>query len=419
MIANPLFLWKICCIIGHISVREACFPRTETNSGPFRALTGGFSMKKILVAALALVMLMTACCAVAEDTVKIGGLSPLTGAVAVYGLAVQAGVDYAVDEINANGGVLGKQIEFVWRDDQGDPAYAVSMFNQLVGEDIVALVGAVTTAPTIAVFNEAAKTGIPAITASASAYEVTNAGNNVFRACFLDPYQAGIAAQFCKDYLGAETVAILYDNANDYTLGLYEAFTAKAAEIGLEVVAVEVGVAGQADYSAQIGKIADAEPDVIYAAEYAQELAVMLPQMFDAGLDETPLVGPDGFSGVDSQVGEDVGLLANCYYTSAFSLGASSDVAKAFIEGFKAKNGSDPTLFNALGYDAMKIMAQAIENAGSTEKEAIVAALDATDIEGATGHMTFDDHNDPIKSVFVISFDDEGKEQLEDTIDPS
>ena len=144
-------------------------------------------MKKILVAALALVMLMTACCAVAEDTVKIGGLSPLTGAVAVYGLAVQAGVDYAVDEINANGGVLGKQIEFVWRDDQGDPAYAVSMYNQLVGEGIDALVGAVTTAPTIAVFNEAAKTGVPAITASASAYEVTNAGNTVFRACFLDP----------------------------------------------------------------------------------------------------------------------------------------------------------------------------------------------------------------------------------------
>ena len=392
MTANPLFLWKICCIIGHISVREACFPRTERKNRPFGAVTGGFSMKKILVAALALVMLMTACCAVAEDTVKIGGLSPLTGAVAVYGLAVQAGVDYAVDEINANGGVLGKQIEFVWRDDQGDPAYAVSMYNQLVGEGIDALVGAVTTAPTIAVFNEAAKTGIPAITASASAYEVTNAGNNVFRACFLDPYQAGIAAQFCKDNLGAETVAILYDNANDYTLGLYEAFTAKAAEIGLEVVAVEVGVAGQADYSAQIGKIADAEPDVIYAAEYAQELAIMLPQMFDAGLDETPLVGPDGFSGVDSQVGDDVGLLANCYYTSAFSLDSTSDVAKAFIEGFTAKTGAAPTLFNALGYDAMKIMAQAIENAGSTEKEAIVAALDATDIEGATGHMTFDDH---------------------------
>ena len=121
-------------------------------------------MKKILVAALALVMLMTACCAMSEDTVKIGGLSPLTGSVAVYGLAVQAGVDYAVEEINANGGVLGKQIEFIWRDDQGDPAYAVSMYNQLVGENIVALVGAVTTAPTIAVFNEAAKTGMPAST---------------------------------------------------------------------------------------------------------------------------------------------------------------------------------------------------------------------------------------------------------------
>ena len=375
-------------------------------------------MKKFFVTLLALVMLMTSVTAMADGAVKVGGLSPLTGAVAVYGLAVQAGVDHAVEEINAAGGVLGQPIDFIWRDDQGDPAYAVSMYNQLVGEGIDALVGAVTTAPTIAVFSEAAKTGMPAITASASAYEVTNAGNNLFRACFLDPYQAGIAAQFIKDNLGCETVGIIYDNANDYTLGLYEAFVAKAEEIGLEVVATEVGVAGQADYSAQISKLSDAEPDAIYAAEYAQELAVMLPQIFDAGLDETPLVGPDGFSGVDGQVGSDVHLLANCYYTSAFSLDSTDEVAKAFIEGFTAKTGAAPTLFNALGYDAMKIMAAAIEAAGSTDAAAIVAALDATDIDGATGHMTFDDHNDPIKSVFVISFTDEGKEALETVVNP-
>ena len=375
-------------------------------------------MKKFFVTLLALVMLMTSVTAMADGAVKVGGLSPLTGAVAVYGLAVQAGVDYAVEEINAAGGVLGQPIDFIWRDDQGDPAYAVSMYNQLVGEGIDALVGAVTTAPTIAVFSEAAKTGMPAITASASAYEVTNAGNNLFRACFLDPYQAGIAAQFIKDNLGCETVGIIYDNANDYTLGLYEAFVAKAEEIGLEVVATEVGVAGQADYSAQISKLSDAEPDAIYAAEYAQELAVMLPQIFDAGLDETPLVGPDGFSGVDGQVGSDVHLLANCYYTSAFSLDSTDEVAKAFIDGFTAKTGAAPTLFNALGYDAMKIMAAAIEAAGSTDAAAIVAALDATDIDGATGHMTFDDHNDPIKSVFVISFTDEGKEALETVVNP-
>ena len=376
-------------------------------------------MKKFFVTLLALVMLMTSVTAMADGAVKVGGLSPLTGAVAVYGLAVQAGVDYAVEEINAAGGVLGQPIDFIWRDDQGDPAYAVSMYNQLVGEGIDALVGAVTTAPTIAVFSEAAKTGMPSITASASAYEVTNAGNNLFRACFLDPYQAGIAAQFIKDNLGCETVGIIYDNANDYTLGLYEAFVAKAEEIGLEVVATEVGVAGQADYSAQISKLSDAEPDAIYAAEYAQELAVMLPQIFDAGLDETPLVGPDGFSGVDGQVGSDVHLLANCYYTSAFSLDSTDEVAKAFIEGFTAKTGAAPTLFNALGYDAMKIMAAAIEAAGSTDAAAIVAALDATDIDGATGHMTFDDHNDPIKSVFVIGFNEDGTETLKTVVDPS
>lgn len=376
-------------------------------------------MKKLLVAVLAFALAMTSCFALAEDTIKIGGITPLTGPAAVYGLDVQAGVDYAVEEINANGGVLGKQLEIIWRDDQHDPATAINMYNQLMDEHVVAVVGPTTTAPTIATFAVAAKDNMPCITASASAYEVTDPGNNLFRACFLDPYQAGIAAQYAAETLGAKTVGIIYDNANDYTLGLYDAFVLKADELGLEIVATEIGVAGQADYSAQIGKLADAEPDVIYAAEYAQEIAIMLPQMFDAGLDETAIIGPDGFSGVDVQIGSDVELLANCVYTSAFSLDSTGEVALAFIDGFTAKTGEAPALFNALGYDAMKIMAQAIEDAGSTEKEAIIAALDATDIEGATGHMTFDDHNDPIKSVFIIGFSEDGSETLKTVVDPS
>ncbi|MBP3655143.1 MAG: ABC transporter substrate-binding protein [Clostridia bacterium] len=376
-------------------------------------------MKKILVAVLALALMMTACLASAEDTIKLGGISPLTGPAAVYGLDVQAGVDYAIEEINANGGVLGKKVELIWRDDMHDPATSINMYNQLMDEKVVAFIGPVTTAPTIAVYDVAAKDNIPCISPSASAYEVTNAGNNLFRACFLDPYQAGIAAQYAVESLGAKSVAIIYDNSNDYTLGLYDAFVAKAGELGLEIVATEVGTAGQADYSAQISKLADAEPDAIYAAQYAQEIAIMLPQMFDAGLDETPIIGPDGFSGVDGQIGEDVHLLANCVYTSAFSLDSTGDVAVKFIEGFTAKTGAAPALFNALGYDATMIMAQAIEKAGSTDKDAIIAALDATDIEGATGHMTFDDHNDPIKSVFVIGFNEEGAETLKTVVDPS
>ena len=379
---------------------------------------GDFLMKKLIVAVLVLAMTMTACLA-AADTMKIGGISPLTGPAAVYGLDVQAGVDYAVAEINANGGILGQQVEIVWRDDQHDPATSVNMYNQLRDDGVVAFVGPVTTAPTIAVYAVAGKDGMPCITPSASAYEVTNGGSNLFRACFLDPYQAGIAAKYAKEVLGAETVGIIYDNSNDYTLGLFDAFTKEAEALGLEIVAVEVGVAGQADYSAQVGKLADAEPDCIYAAQYAQEIAIMLPQMFDAGLDETPIIGPDGFSGVDTQIGENTELLANCVYTSAFSLDSTGAVAVSFIDGFTASTGHAPALFNALGYDAMMILAQAIETAGTTEAAAVVAALDATDIEGATGHMTFDDHNDPIKSVFIIGFDAEGNETLMTVVDPS
>ena len=260
-------------------------------------------MKKFLAMVLALAMMLTMASAAMAETLKIGGIAPLTGAAASYGLEVQAGVNYAVEEINANGGLLGMQVEVIWRDDVHDPATSVNAYNEIVN-DVVAFVGPVTTAPTIAVFNVAAQDGTPMITPSATAYEVTDGGNNLFRACFLDPYQAEIMAVFAKETLGASTAAIIYDNANDYTIGLADSFKAKAAELGIEIVAEEVCVAGQADYSAQMDKIADAAPDVVYVAEYYEDTAVMLPLAYEAGLDETPLLGADGWTGLAAQVGD-------------------------------------------------------------------------------------------------------------------
>lgn len=374
-------------------------------------------MKKFLAMVLALAMMLTMASAAMAETLKIGGIAPLTGAAASYGLEVQAGVNYAVEEINANGGLLGMQVEVIWRDDVHDPATSVNAYNEIVN-DVVAFVGPVTTAPTIAVFNVAAQDGTPMITPSATAYEVTDGGNNLFRACFLDPYQAEIMAVFAKETLEASTAAIIYDNANDYTIGLTNSFKAKAAELGIEIVAEEVCVAGQADYSAQMSKIADAEPDVVYVAEYYEDTAVMLPLAYEAGLDETPLLGPDGWTGLAAQVGDEVEYLQNCYYSDSFSNEAEGEVAKAFVSGFTASTGAAPAGFNALGYDAARLMLHAIEVAGSTDAAAIVAALDATNYECATGVITFDDHNDPIKSVYVKSYNEDGSEKLVTRVDP-
>ena len=404
MTANPLFLWKICCIIGHISVREASFPALKEKTGPSGAVTGGFSMKKILVAALALVMLMTACCAVAEDTVKIGGLSPLTSAVAVYGLAVQAGVDYAVDEINANGGVLGKQIEFVWRDDQGDPAYAVSMFNQLVGEGIDALVGAVTTAPTIAVFNEAAKTGIPAITASASAYEVTNAGNNVFRACFIDPYQGSVAASWAIDKLGYKTAAILYDISSDYAQGFRQYFVEYFEANGGKIVADESHNSGDTDFRAQLTNIKKANPDCILLPGFYKEVALIAKQARDLGIDAT-LLGGDGWQ---SETLNEMGGKAIDGSYVVNHLDDNDPAVQPLKELYRETYGQDATVeLNAyMGHDAFLLLCAAIEKAGTADPEKVAEAMTQVEVQGLTGtiRMSPEDHNPAGKEAAIQQY---------------
>ena len=361
-------------------------------------------MKKLLCVLLVLALTLGMGSAALAETIKVGGIAPLTGPVAVYGLLVQAGVDLDVEELNAAGGVLGNEVQMVWMDDTHDAVEAVNAYNQLVSEGISLLIGPVTTTPRLAVAARAAEDRMPMITASATAYAVTDPGDNIFRACFLDPFQAEAMAQYAFDSLGAKKVAVLYDNTNDYSIGLYESFVSKAESLGLEVVAAESAVEGDADYSPQLIKIADAEPDAVYLCYYYETAALVLRQSVDVGLEAT-IMGADGWAGIQDQVADDVSLLDNAIYTDSFSPDDDSPEAKAFVTAFEAKYGSTPANFNALGYDAAKIMFSAVEKAGSLDKEAVIAALKATSLDCVTGHITFNDHNDPIKAAYVMGFE--------------
>jgi branched-chain amino acid transport system substrate-binding protein len=362
-------------------------------------------MKKVLALVLTLVLLLGATSALA-DTIKIGGIAPLTGSLSVYGLLVQAGVNLAVDEVNQNGGIAGNQVEVVWLDDTGDAVEATNEYNQLVSDGITALIGPVTTTPTLAVSTRAAADNMPMITASATAYDVTSAGPNVFRACFLDPFQAQLMAQYAAESLKATKVAVLYDNTNDYSIGLSDAFQAKAKELGLEVVDVEAAAENDADYTPQLSKIAEAAPDAVFVCYYYETAALVLRQAVDVGLDTT-MMGADGWTNIEQQLTDAPELLNKAVYCDSFSADDQSPAAQAFVKAFTEKNGQAPAGFNALGYDAAKIMFNAIEKAGAgADKQAIVDQLKATDLEAVTGHITFDDHNDPIKSAFIKGFKD-------------
>ncbi len=369
-----------------------------------------------LLVAVALI-LSAAAPALAEDVIKIGGIGVLSGDYSKYGLAVQEGVNLYIKQANAAGGVLGMQVEIVWEDTQADPAFAISAYNKLVEQDgVVAIVGGVLTGETKALAEVSAEDGMPQITPSATAYDVTTGRPNVFRTCFLDPFQGNAIANYMAKE-GVKKVAVLYDNATEYSNGLYEAFKAKAEAEGVEIVAAEAAAYGERDYKTQLTTIKNANPEAVFLPYYGADAAMILAQAKDIGLD-VKFYGADGISDIVDLV-TDKALLTNLVYTDHFTTDADSEKAVAFVKDFQAEYGKMPSIaFSATGYDAAMVLLSAIQAAGSVDKEAVVAAIKATNLSAVSGNITFDDHNDPIKSAFLLTFDAEGNKKFLTQVDP-
>ena len=390
-------------------------------------------MKKFVCMALVVVMAM-ACLvgcgssapaseggsgAASADTIKIGWLGPLTGGVAQYGEAVKSGVDLYVEQLNAAGGINGKQVELVVYDEEGDSTKAVTGYNSLMDDGVVAVVGSVTTAPTVAVVTEAFADNTPMITASATAIDVTyNADQdtvytNMFRSCFIDSFQGVTMARFAKEEMGAATAAVLYDNGDTYSTGVYEYFVNQCAELGVEVVATESYASGSVDFSGQLTNIAAADPDVLFLPVYYNDVALIASQAADAGITAT-MLGVDGWSSVLDSV-SDPALVEGAYYCSGYSVEDTRELVVNFLADYAAKyDGKVSNMFGAQGYDAAWILCNAIAAAeesgaeyGSDEyKQAVIDAMAATDSEFVTGHVSFDDHNDPQKTAAIIQITD-------------
>ena len=378
------------------------------------------TMKKVLCMVMALAMVVAlGASASAADTIKIGWLGPLTGGVAQYGEAVKSGVDLYVEQLNAAGGINGKQVEIVAYDEEGDAAKAIAGYSSLMDAGVVAIVGSVTTAPTIAVVSEAFYDNTPMITASATAIGVTyNAESdqvytNMFRSCFIDSFQGVTMAGFAQEVLGAATAAVLYDNGDTYSTGVYEYFAKQCAELGLEVVAVESYASGSVDFSGQLTNIASANPDVLFLPVYYNDVALIAAQAADAGITAT-MLGVDGWSSVLDSV-SDPALVEGAYYCSGYSVEDTRELVVDFLADYAAKyDGAVSNMFGAQGYDAAWILCNAIASAeesglkpgSDAYSEAVIAAMAATDQEFVTGHVSFDEHNDPQKTAAIIQITD-------------
>ncbi len=375
-----------------------------------------------LAVIFALMFVLTSCGKSAEEKeedstkIKIGGLAPLTGDVAVYGTASSKGTKLAFEEANKDGGVLGKQIEFILEDEKGDQNEAVNAYNKLVNnKEVLAIIGDVTSKPAAAVAIESQKDGIPMVAPTATAANVTEAGENVFRACFLDPFQGKTMAKFSKDKLKYTKVAIMYNNADDYSTGLAEAFKQEFEKNGGKIVSYEAYGGDDVDFKAQLTKIKGQDPEALFIPDYYNTVAKIAAQSKDTGLKVT-LLGADGWDGVLDKV-QSPDLVEGAYFCNHYSPDDTDPKVKDFISNYKAKYNETPNAFAALGYDAGKILIAAIEKAGSTDKDKVIAALKDTEIETVTGKITFDKDRNPIKSVTVLQIKN-GKSVFYEKVNP-
>lgn len=389
-------------------------------------------MKKLLCIALALVLvtgLFAACNKTDDGTtttkgaadttpIKIGILGCHTGDYAVYGLAVKNGATLYIDKINAAGGINGKQVEIIAYDNKADNAEAVNAFTRMVDEGITALIGDVLTGNTLAVVAEANPINMPMITASATADAVTyDAENdkvftNVFRTCFIDPFQGQKMAQYAGEVLGAKTAAIIFETGNDYAIGLKDAFKAKAAEVGMTIVAEEGYATGDKDFKSQMTNINAKNPDVVFAPNYYQDVGMIVTQGRAAGI-KAPFLGADGWAGVKEFAS--AADLEGCVFTSGYASGSSQEVID-FEAEYTAKYGKETlNMFAATSYDAAMVLCNALKvveekggmTAGSDEyKQAVIDAMrdNSADLKGITSPegYVFDEKNNPVKPVNII-----------------
>ncbi|MDD7266901.1 MAG: ABC transporter substrate-binding protein [Lachnospiraceae bacterium] len=372
-------------------------------------------MKKAVAAFMAVALLMTGCVVSsggkdssksgkASDKIVIGGLGPLTGKLAIYGVSSTNAMKLAFDEINKAGGIGGKQVEFKLYDDKGEAAEAVNNYKKLKDDGITALLGCITSAPSEAVAAEAVKDKTPMVTPTGTQFNITKDRENVFRVCFTDPFQGTMLAKYAADTVKAKKVAVMKNTSSDYSDGVAEAFKAEAKKRGLEVVAEESYGNEDTDFRAQLTNIAKENPDVLMIPDYYQINALIAPQAKEIGI-TARLLGPDGWDGIIAQFGDDKDKLKEVdgvVFTNHYSVADTNERIQTFVKNYKAQYKEEPSAFSALSYDSVYLLKEAIEKAGSTDKAAVAKAIKEMKFSGLTGDLSFDANNNPVKSVSMI-----------------
>ena len=354
------------------------------------------------------------------DTIKVGANFELTGNVANYGNATLEGLQLAIDEANEAGGINGKKIELVSVDDKSEAAESINAATKLISDDDVkVIVGPATTGLVLAETQTATDAKVPIIAPCATSPEATVENGKVkpyvFRSCFIDPQQGEVMATFAAKELKAKTAVIYVDNSSDYSKNLAKVFKEKFEAAGGKVVMEEAFLQKDQDFKATLTKLKTANADVMFVPAYYEEVGKIVKQAREMGINSA-ILGTDGWD--DTKVVDIAGAdaLNNTFFSTHYS--EKDAEVQGFIEAYKKKYNHAPNVFAALGYDAGKMLVDALKRAGSNDTEKIREALEATkDLKVGTGTISMDKNHNPIKTAVILEMKN-GEKELKAKIAP-
>jgi branched-chain amino acid transport system substrate-binding protein len=343
--------------------------------------------------------------AVAQDAkapIKVGHFASMTGKEATFGQSTDNGIKLAIEEFNKSGGLNGRPIELITYDDKGEEKEASIAVTRLVQQDhVTAVLGEVASGLSMAAGPICQGAGVPMISPSSTNPRVTQVGDMVSRVCFIDPFQGYVCAKFAKENLKCTKAALLYDQKAPYSVGLAEQFKKHFVKMGGEIVSEQEYTGGAQDFNAQLTKIRGGKPDVVFIPGYYTDVGNIAIQARKLGITK-PLLGGDGWD--SEQLGKIAGkAIENCYYSNHYAPDQPDARVQDFIKKYQSKyEGQTPDGLAALGYDAARLLFDAMKRSG-TDGKALAAAIAATkDFPGVTGNITIDQNRDAKKAAVVV-----------------
>ncbi len=359
-------------------------------------------MRRLLVSALMALPLLAACTKKNTNEIVIGHFASMTGSEATFGQSTDEGIRLAIDEVNAAGGIKGKKIKLITMDNQGKAEEAAAVVTRLIEQEkVVAILGEVASSRSLAAAPIAQSKKIPMLTPSSTNPKVTEVGDFIFRACFIDPFQGTVMAKFAAENLKMKKVAILRDVKSDYSVGLADFFTAKFKELGGEVVADLSYQSQDVDFKAQLTQLKSKGVEGLFVPGYYTEVGLIARQARELGLTAT-LLGGDGWDSPKlSEIGKDA--INGAYFSNHYSTESKEPAAVEFMSKFKAKYNKQPDGLSSVAYDATRMLIKAMESSSEVTATAIRDQLASIkEFVGATGKISIDEKRNAVKSAVVV-----------------